>query len=555
MGNKIVSSALSSGRSVLGVSTAPERYLPTSLVTAADLRIELGPPNSQALRATIRLVTGRQAGRFPQDIVQGLGFDEIASCIRKDSKPRDCIRRLKAASASKRTGSPDLSEVPFLEDTHGYGSAKAYGLALIDAVKSYRRGERSWASIEGKNIVLWGEPGVGKTVFARSLAKSLGVNLTVTSVSSWFSQTGGYLNDICRKVDEVFMEASQSGGVLLLDECDSIPNRQTCDPKYREYWVAVVSHILMTLDGATSSPASKLIIIGATNFPSRLDEALTRPGRLGRIIYIEKPDQAAIAGILRQHLAGDLAEQDLAPLAAIGHGATGAEVAGWARGARMAARAAGREMTPADLLGQIAPPERRSPADLLAVARHEAGHCLAVEEMRCGSVSTVSVVSRGAFAGSTSSRLRDTTMMTAQELDALVVTVLAGRAADELWGRVTSGAAGGPGSDLAHATALVAGKHASWGLGQSLLWRGDQAEALSLLKTEPALRQTVSTDLNRLYDLARDLVSRNAGVIDRIAHRLVEKRVLSGDEVRGIIGLSASEAADDTTPIAGGFHE
>ncbi|GJD75390.1 AAA family ATPase [Methylobacterium goesingense] len=554
VGGDSVASALGAGRSVVGVTTAPDRYLPAALVATADLRIELKSPSPKALRATIRLVTGRRPGPLPADLIRGLGFNEIAACIRRGSRPRDCVRRLKAASAS-RTSAPDLKAVPLLRDTVGYGAAQTHGLALIDAVEAYRRGERSWASIEGKNIVLAGPPGTGKTTYARSVAKSLGVNLTVTSVSSWFAQTNGYLNDICRKVDEVFLEASQNGGVLLIDELDSLPCRDQCDSRHRDYWVTVVNHVLMTLDGAVSSPASKLIIIGATNYPERLDAALTRPGRLDRIVRIDLPDEAAIEGILRQHLAGDLADEDLAPLAAIGAGATGADIAGWASGARMVAMAAKRRMVMADLIGRIAPPETRSTAELLAVARHEAGHALALTVKGCAEVSMVSIVAQGAFAGRTLSRLRDTSKMNSSELDDLVVSVLAGRAADHLWDTVTSGSAGGSGSDLAHATALVAAKHASLGLGSSLLYRGDQETAVSLIRTDPVFRRLCEDDLSRLYEISRDLVSRHTDRIDRIAHRLVERRVLGGDEVRAIIAGSPMPAAKGTRKAGtGGVH-
>lgn len=82
VGSDSVAACLGAGRSIAGVSTAPDRYLPAALVTVAGLRIDLRPPTPRVLRTTIRFVTGRSPGTLPADIVQGLGFDEITACIR-----------------------------------------------------------------------------------------------------------------------------------------------------------------------------------------------------------------------------------------------------------------------------------------------------------------------------------------------------------------------------------------------------------------------------------------------------------------------------------------
>lgn len=556
VGNDACAGALAAGRSALGVSTAPERYLPSTLMAAADLRVTLGNPSTQAIRRAIQVVTGRRPGPLAIDLVRGLSPTEIVACIRKGSTASACVRRLRAASASKRTDVEiGLEAVPALADCLGYGEAQEWGLRLVSAIEEYRRGERLWESIEDRNIVLSGDAGVGKTSFARSLAKSAGVPLIATSVSTWFASGGGYLNEIVRAVDGLFARAASIGGpvVILLDECDAIPNRYTVDIRHRDYWIPIISHILLSLDSAVSGGVNRPIVIGATNFPDRLDEALVRPGRLNRIVHIPRPDIPAVAGILRQHLGGALPGADLMPLANIGAGATGAEIAGWAKGARMVARQKGREMVIGDLIDQIAPPETRSPEVLRAISRHEASHAAATILLGLGTITNVSLVARGGYAGRTSARLRDTDMMSASDLDALVVSILAGRAADEHWSGITSGAGGSRKSDLAHATALVAGKHGAWGLGGSLLYRGDQTEVVSLTRTNPAFAQVVEADLEDLFERARHFVRTNAATIDRLAMRLMERRVLGGDEVHDIVGmLPLEEIGDAPVTTVGG---
>ncbi|MBE7198229.1 MAG: hypothetical protein INR70_10555, partial [Parafilimonas terrae] len=98
-----------------------------------------------------------------------------------------------------------------------------------------------------------------------------------------------------------------------------------------------------------------------------------------------------------------------------------------------------------------------------------------------------------------------------------------------------SGSAGQPGSDLAAATRLVAAAHASYGLGDSLAWLGDEDEAMDLVRTNDAFRLRVEEDLVALQERADALVRAHAGTIEAVATRLVSRRVLSGDEVRRII--------------------
>ena len=556
VGNDRVCDRLSSGRSVLGVSTAPERYLPSALLASADIRVELGAPNRKVMALVIDLVTGTRPRKVPPGLGHGLSLTELASCIRKGSSAAACVRRLKEASASKSGGADqDLASVPLLEDCLGYGEAQSWGLRLVEAVREYQRGERDWSTVEDRNIVLSGDPGVGKTSFAKSLAKTAGIPLIATSVSSWFASTGGYLNDVCKAVDTVFEQAAACGpAVLLLDEIDALPNRATCDSRHRDFWAPAVAHVLLALSSAVSGASSRLIVIGATNFPERLDEALVRPGRLNRIVRIERPDVPAIAGILRHHLGDDLAGEDLMPLAAIGTGATGADIAGWARGARMAARAARRTMILADLVNQVAPPETRSPAVLKAAATHEASHCIGAELLSVGAIQTVSIVSRGGYAGRTDAKLRNVESLTADEIDAYVVSVLCGRAADERWGAASSGSAGGPRSDLAIATTTIAAKHASYGLGGSILYRGGNAEAVHLIEKDPDFRALVEADLNRLYQVAQAFVTEHAERIERLARRLVEVKVMGGTEVRAIIAETPTTPADATNVTKGAPH-
>jgi ATP-dependent Zn protease len=279
--------------------------------------------------------------------------------------------------------------------------------------------------------------------------------------------------------------------------------------------------------------SARLIVIAATNHAEELDPALVRPGRLNRVITVDRPSIHGIQDIIRHHLGpDDLPGADLMGVATLGNGATGAEVAAWVKAARREARVAGRQMEPADLIGQVAPPDGRSPAELLACARHEIGHACAVEALSVGEVLTVTTVQVGETAGLTRTRMANRVTMSRSQLDAYVVATLSGRAADEAFGEATTGSGGPAGSDLGLATATLSAMHASLGLGGSLLHLAPDAQAVDLLRWNVDLRRSVEADLNRLYGVAQNFVETHRSCIDALAHRLVEARILTGGEIR-----------------------
>ncbi len=556
-GSDETANVLGAGLNALGVSHAPDRLLPPSLLATADIRIDLRPPGPRVLRTAIDLVTGMRCGPVPENAARGLAFDEIAACLRRGSKPSACIRRLVAASKSKHGNDPTLADVPTLDRVVGMGPAAEWGLALAASVAQWRRGERGFETIERSAIVA-GPPGCGKSTYIRSLAKTLEMPLVSTSVASWFS-TGGYLDQVIGAFDAAVARAvAVSPSVLFIDELDAIPHRSNLKPGERgaEYWNTLCSRILLALDSAVSGETASLIVVGATNYPERLDDALTRPGRMNRIICIPPLDAPAIAGVMRQHLGDDLPAADLMPLALVGIGASGAEIASWVKEARGAALAERRPMALADLVARVAPPENRSPAQQLSVARHEAGHAASTLLLRLGTIESVSIVGRGRFAGRTNARLRAVEQMTADDLDTFVVSILCGRAADEHWGAATSGSAGGPGSDLAYATSLVASKHGAYGLGDTLAYRASPEHAVALCERDPTFGAVVEADLRRLYEAAQVFITENASLVDAIAKRLVRSRILSGADLDAIIGTPTQRPATDGDRLVavGGAH-
>jgi ATP-dependent Zn protease len=272
-----------------------------------------------------------------------------------------------------------------------------------------------------------------------------------------------------------------------------------------------------------------VVLLAATNHLERVDNALLRPGRFDRTFEIMPPDEQALIAILRLHLGADLKDADLTPVARLGQGATGAVAVGWIRAARQRARLAGRAMALEDLLVQAAPEDPRSPELLRAIAIHEAGHALIACRLGLPVVGAT-IKASGAAAGST--RLGFAGLIPDRPaLEAQVLTLLAGRAADIVLGR---GANAGAVSDLQEATRLVAALHASYGLGAMLSYRAPHQDPTGMLMMDASLARAVEADLQRLMGQAEALVRSNRDAILGVADALLSRRVLSGQEVTAI---------------------
>ncbi len=543
-----LAACLSGGGSAIGIAPDPV-WLPRQLTEAADACIEIAPLRGRDVARVIRATTRcTRCPRVDDALAAALSPVQLALAIRATTTPAACLRRLHAIAA-RASASGAAVNAPPLEDLAGYGEARDWGLALKADIEN-RRADPSAASLDAlaRSLLLAGPPGTGKTLFAAALAKSCGIPLICTSYADW--QNGdAHLGIVMQNLRSAFASArgaaraSNVGAILFIDELDSIPSRGSPgDGRSDNYFNSLVNALLTLTE--KNSPARKgVILIGATNHPGRIDPALLRPGRFDRTILLAPPDAEAFAAMLRTHLGGDLAAADLAGLARLAPGRTGADAAKIVRDARQIARIAGRPLAYDDIVAQILPPETRSRSFVLATARHEAAHAVAGIALGVQRLESVTLCAPDAEGAANFSRAADRPR-TRSAIEAMVVAGLAGRAADAMFGEANAGAGGGRGSDLTNASALLAAAHASLGLGGTLLSLGEPADAVALLRTDPGLRAAVEADLQHLYARARDLVRERRTEIEMVAAALQRRRFLTGDEVRAL--LTRVRAADAT---------
>ena len=318
--------ALSMGVPVCALSTDPIRSVPDALRNIADHTLRPVAWSGIMLAILIEAVTGSAIDVPDDEWIGRLSIADLRMSVSRRRGAAGSLDRLQAVAAKRSAHADDL---PLLEDLSGYGEARTIGLAMIEDLHAYRNGRIAWSDVD-RGLLVAGPPGVGKTLFARVLARSAGLPLVVGSLAQWQASGTGHLGDCLAAMKRAFREAKNlAPSILFIDEMDSIGDRTTFDARHRDYSVQVVNCLLEELDGATDR--SGVVVIGATNHAHRIDPAVIRPGRLDRVVRIELPSPQELMGILRTCLGPLLPEADLLPAALAGHGGSGADAAAWVR--------------------------------------------------------------------------------------------------------------------------------------------------------------------------------------------------------------------------------
>ena len=392
-----------------------------------------------------------------------------------------------------------------------------------------------------------GPPGTGKTLLAKAVAGEAHVPFFSLSGSEFVEM---FVGVGASRVRDLFDEAKKNAPcIIFIDEIDAIG--KTRDAKYggNDEREQTLNQLLAEMDGFDTSQG--LLILAATNRPEVLDPALLRPGRFDRRVIVDRPDLKGRVIILKVHAKQVALDEtvDFDAIALATSGAAGSDLANMINEAAILAVENGRkavsqqdlfESVELVLVGKEKKDRILSQEERKIVSYHEVGHALVTAlQKRAEPVQKITIVPRtmGALGYVMQVPEEEKYLNSKTELEAMVVSLLAGRAAEEIVFRdVTTGAS----NDIEKATKVVRSMITQYGMSDKFGLIGLASQENEYLDgrtslncgdaTETEVDHEVMKIMRDSYEQAKELLMENRDALDKIAAYLIKKETITGKE-------------------------
>ena len=448
------------------------------------------------------------------------------------------------------------------KDVAGQDEAKESVVELVDFLHNPGKYAEIGAKLP-KGALLVGPPGTGKTLLAKAVAGEAKVPFFSLSGSDFVEL---YVGVGASRVRDLFKQAEENAPcIIFIDEIDSIGKSR--DSKYgggNDEREQTLNALLAEMDGFDSSKG--ILILAATNRPEVLDPALLRPGRFDRRVIVDTPDLQGRLETLKVHSKDVKMDEtvNLEEIALATSGAVGSDLANMINEAAINAVKAGRKaISQADLFEAvevvIAGKEKKNKIlgaeEKKIVAYHEVGHALVTAiEKDAEPVQKITIVPRtmGSLGYVMTVPEEEKYLMSQSELEARLVMLLAGRAAEEIvFDSVTTGAS----NDMEKATKIAKSMIAMYGMSEKFgLMSLEQVENQYLgrstslncsEKTASQIEEEIKILLKEKYEEAKKILTENRDKLDKIAEYLYEKETITGKQFMEIYHQCQAEEAGE----------
>lgn len=450
------------------------------------------------------------------------------------------------------------------KDVAGIDEEKQELEEIVDFLKNGDKYIKLGARIP-KGVLLVGPPGTGKTLMAKAVAGEAGVPFFSISGSDFVEM---FVGVGASRVRDLFEQAKKHQPcIIFIDEIDAVGRQRGAGMggghDEREQ---TLNQLLVEMDGFDEN--TNIIVIAATNRPDILDNALLRPGRFDRQIYINAPDVKGREEILTVHSKNKKIDEevDLKVLAKRTPGFTGADLQNLLNeAALLAARHNKAKIEMIDIDSSIdrviAGIEKKSKVltdeDKEITSYHEVGHALIAKLLKdSNELHKVSIIPRGYALGITWTRPRNEKVHTSKaKLLAEIAVSLGGRAAEEIvYGADKVGT--GASQDLINVTNIARKMVTAWGMSEKLgnmtygknqehtfMGRdfGHQRDYSEQIAYE--IDSEIKSIIDTRYELTKKLLNDNRDMLEALAKELLEKETLDEKEFEAIMDKIKSERA------------
>lgn len=434
------------------------------------------------------------------------------------------------------------------KDVAGMDEAKDELTEIVDFLKNPKKYTELGGKIP-KGALLVGPPGTGKTMVAKAAANEAGVSFFAISGSDFIEM---FVGVGASRVRDLFEQARKSSPcIIFIDEIDAMAKQRSGNQfGSNSEMDQTLNQLLVEMDGIDEKN-KHIIVLAATNRVDILDQALLRPGRFDRRVFIPLPDLHGREQILKSHSLNKKISKnvDFSLLARGTSGMSGADLANLLNESAITAAKLNKSEIDMESIEKakdkiLMGTERKSlvmnSADKEKTAVHEAGHAIITKVLKLNNVYKVSIIPRGQALGVTQIIPDDNQVsFSKKKAQDLICVLMGGRAAEDIkYQEYTSGAS----DDIRRATDIARRMVTEWGMSDKFgpMNISSPTNQFEVSNISPQTLRDVDDEIKKMlsecYERTKNILNQNIEKLNLISGILIQRETITGDDIDLIMG-------------------